>query len=450
MSESASEYSYGSLRRQLFHQTWPMAIGVLSLLGFQLVDAAFVSHLGTQPLAAQSFTFPVTFLMIGIQVGLGIAIAALISRAIGAGEIERSRRLGSLVLFGGTAALGVLAVILWFARGLLFSQLGANAETLDLISPYWAVQLPANWLGAMLYFGYTLFRAHNNTKVPGTLMVLTSLLNLALDPVFIFGFGPVPAFGLQGAAIATVIAFFIGLVILCLRLSRENWLSLTELGPEIRRSTGPFATIAGPAMISQLMPPLAAMAATGLIASLGDQAVAAWGLQSRLETMSLMVVLGLTMSLPPWLGHCYGAGNWQRIRALTYIAFQAALVWQLAFGIVMALAAPWVAQGLAGAAAVQDGLVSLIRFMLPSYALLGICMLVVSASNALNWPFRAMLISFARLFVCYLPCVALGVWYATMTSIAIGALAGNILAGLMAWITFRVSLARIDEAAAAA
>ena len=116
----------------------------------------------------------------------------------------------------------------------------------------------------------------------------------------------------------------------------------------------------------------------------------------------------------------------------------------------MALAAPWVAQGLAGAAAVQDGLVSLIRFMLPSYALLGICMLVVSASNALNWPFRAMLISFARLFVCYLPCVALGVWYATMTSIAIGALAGNILAGLMAWITFRVSLARIDEAAAAA
>ena len=281
-------------------------------------------------------------------------------------------------------------------------------------------------------------------------MVLTSLLNLGLDPVFIFGFGPVPAFGLQGAAIATVIAFVIGLVVLGLRLSHEDWLSLSELGPEIRRSTGPFATIAGPAMISQLMPPLAAMAATGLIASLGDQAVAAWGLQSRLETMSLMVVLGLTMSLPPWLGHCYGAGNWQRIRALTYIAFQAALVWQLAFGIVMALAAPWVAQGLAGAAAVQDGLVSLIRFMLPSYALLGICMLVVSASNALNWPFRAMLISFARLFVCYLPCVALGVWYGTMTSIAIGALAGNILAGLMAWITFRVSLARIDEAAAAA
>ncbi len=198
-------------------------------------------------------------------------------------------------------------------------------------------------------------------------------------------------------------------------------------------------------MISQLMPPLAAMAATGLVATLGDPAVAAWGLQSRLETMSLMVVLGLTMSLPPWLGHCYGAGNWPRIRALTHIAFQAVLIWQLLFGIAMALAAPWVAAALAGNPTVQHDLVQLIRFMLPSYAALGICMIVVSASNALGWPVRAMLISFARLFVCYLPCVAIGVFASSMTTTAIGALAGNMLAGLMAWLIFRASLARVDD-----
>ncbi|RJS95404.1 MATE family efflux transporter [Salinisphaera sp. Q1T1-3] len=419
-----------------------MAIGILSLLGFQLVDAAFVSRLGTQPLAAQSFTFPVTFLMIGIQVGLGIAIAALISRAIGAGEIARSRRLGSLVLFGGSMALGVLAVLLWFTHAPIFSRLGANADTLSRISPYWAIQLVANWLAALLYFGYTLFRAHNNTRLPGLLMMLTSLLNLVLDPIFIFGFGPIPGLGLPGAAVATVLAFLVGLVVLVWRLSQEDWLARHGLGAEIKRSTGPFAVIAGPAMISQLMPPLAAMAATGLIASLGDSAVAAWGLASRLETMSLMLVLGLTMSLPPWLGHCYGGGDWGRIRALTYIAFQAALVWQLVFGLVMALAAPWVAAGLAGAPAVQQGLTALIRFMLPSYALLGICMLVVSASNALNWPVRGMLISFARLFVCYLPCVAIGVWAGSMTSVGMGALTGNLLAGIMAWAVFRRSLAQ--------
>ncbi|WP_423824105.1 MATE family efflux transporter [Salinisphaera sp. SPP-AMP-43] len=446
MSESASNANLWSLRRQLFSQTWPMAIGVLSLLGFQLVDAAFVAHLGTAPLAAQSFTFPVTFLTIGIQVGLGIAIAALISRAIGAGEIERSRRLGSLVLIGGSVTIGVLAIMLWFAHGLIFAQLGASADMLERIAPYWAVQLIANWLSALLYFGYTLFRAHNNTRLPGMLMVLTSLCNLALDPVLIFGLGPIPALGLPGAALATIISFTIGLLILVRRLAGKDWLSIDDLTGEIQRSTGAFAVIAGPAMVSQLMPPLAAMIATGLVASLGDSAVAAWGLQSRLETMSLMVVLGLTMSLPPWLGHCYGANNWPRIRALMYIAFQSVMIWQLLFGLVMAAAAPWVAGVLASEPAVASALTQLIRAMLPSYALLGICMIVVSASNALGWPVRAMLISFARLFVCYLPCVALGLWFGSMTTIALGALAGNILAGTLAWLVFRSSLADIDQA----
>lgn len=422
-----------------------MAIGVMSLLGFQLVDSAFVARLGTAPLAAQSFTFPITFLMIGIQVGLGIAIAALISRAIGAGETARARRLGSLVLFGGAAAIGVLALGLWVFEEPIFRQLGAEGEALELISQYWPVQLVANWFAALLYFGYTLFRAHNNTRLPGLLMVTTSLINLVVDPVLIFGIGGWQGLGLPGAALATIVAFACGLSLLVWQLSQRDWLSRRGLVGEARRSTGAFAVIAGPAMLSQLMPALSAMAATALIASLGEQAVASWGLASRLETVSLMLVLGLTMSLPPWLGHCYGAGNWARIRALMSIAFQAVIVWQAVLGVAMALAAPWVAAGLSSDPAVQSGLTWLMRAMLPSYALLGLCMVVVSASNALGWPLRAMMISFARLFVCYLPCVALGVWLGEMRYVGLGAALGNVLAGTMAWLSFRWSLARVAD-----
>jgi len=435
-----------TLRRQLFAQTWPMALGVMTLLGFQLVDSAFVARLGTVALAAQSFTFPMTFLTIGVQVGLGIAIAALISRAMGAGEAERARRLGSLVIFGGSAIIGVMAIALWLFYVPLFRLLGAEGEALDLIGAYWPVQLLANWLAALLYFGYTLFRAHNNTRLPGTLMVLTSLCNLVLDPILIFGVGSWDGLGLPGAAWATIASFLIGLGLLVWRLGHHHWLSAVGLVAEARRSTGAFATIAGPAMLSQLMPPLAAMAATALIATLGESAVAAWGLASRLETVSLMVVLGLTMSLPPWLGHCYGAGNWPRVRALMYIASQAVVVWQLSLGLVMALAAPWIADLLTDSVEVRSGLIWLMRFMLPSYALLGLCMLAVSASNALGWPMRAMLVSFARLFVCYLPCVALGVWLGQgMGYVAIGAAAGNLLAGIMAWVVFRRSMAGMPD-----
>ena len=98
-----------TLVRQLWQQTWPMAMGVMSLLGFYLVDSIFVARLGTEPLAAQSFTFPLAFLVIGVQVGIGIAIAALISRAIGAGQQAQANRLGALVLVGGGLLLGMLA-----------------------------------------------------------------------------------------------------------------------------------------------------------------------------------------------------------------------------------------------------------------------------------------------------------------------------------------------------
>ncbi|MCE0732290.1 MATE family efflux transporter, partial [Halomonas sp. G15] len=166
-----------------------MAIGVLALLGFQLVDSAFIARLGTSQLAAQSFTFPLSFLIIGVQVGMGIAIAALISRSLGAGEAARARRLGSLVLLLGAVVIGLLSLALWALQAPIFASLGADASALELIRGYWAPQLLAAWLGAALYFGYSLFRAHGNTRLPGTMMVVTSLVNLVLDPLLIFGVG---------------------------------------------------------------------------------------------------------------------------------------------------------------------------------------------------------------------------------------------------------------------
>lgn len=417
----------------LWRQTWPMAIGVLSLLGFQLVDSAFIARLGTAPLAAHTFTFPLSFLIIGIQVGFGIAIAALISRTLGEGRMAQARRLGTLLLVLGIIMVAVLSVLLWWLQDPVFRWLGADASTRVLIRAYWAPQLLGAWLGAALYFGYSLFRAHGDTRLPGKIMVLTSLFNLLLDPLLIFGLGPWGGLGLPGAAWATVLAFTAGLLILGRRLLQTDWLAKQGLGKELACSARPFTQIAGPAMVSQLMPPLAAMLALTIVSGLGEASVAAWGLANRLETFSLMVVLAMTMSLPPWLGRCYGAGDWEQIQRLMRLALKVVLIWQASLGVVMALAAPWLALVLSGNPEVRDDLSILIRFLLPSYALLGICMLVVSAGNALGWPLRAMLLSTARLFVFYLPCLWIGAQFGGLPGLAAGAAAGNLMAGLVAW-----------------
>ncbi|WP_444677419.1 MATE family efflux transporter [Halomonas sp. E19] len=435
-----------SLGVTLWRQTWPMAIGVLALLGFQLVDSAFIARLGTAPLAALTFTFPLTFLIIGVQVGLGIAIAALISRALGAGETERARRLGTLVLMAGTLGIALLALGLWFWQMPIFQRLGADDSARELIRGYWAPQLLSAWLGAVLYFIYSLFRAHGDTRLPGKMMVITSLLNLLLDPLLIFGFGPLPGLGLPGAAWATAIAFFGGLLLVGRRLAGTRWLARQGLASEVRQSARPFLAIAAPAMMGQLMPPLAAMLAVSIVAGLGESSVAAWGLASRLETLSLMVVLAMTMSLPPWLGRCYGAGDWQQIDRLLRLALRVVLVWQLGLGLVLAALAPWVALLLSGNPEVRHELATLIRFMLPSYALLGVCMLTVSAGNALGWPLRSMLLSAARLFVFYLPALWLGTQWGGLLGLALGAALGNGLAGVVAWRMLRGRIKREYDA----
>ncbi|MDX1802471.1 MAG: MATE family efflux transporter [Alcanivorax sp.] len=417
-----------------------MAMGVMALLGFYLVDSIFVARLGTAPLAAQSFTFPLAFLVVGVQVGIGIAIAALISRAIGAGQQQQANRLGALVLSGGALMVGALVLLLWLIQGPVFSLLGASEATRSLIRPYWTLQAVAMWVGALVYFGYSLFRAHGNTRFPGLMMVFTSLLNLLLDPLLIFGIGPWPGLGLNGAALATLLAFSIGAAVLVWALRGRGWVQRQGMLAQVRESAWPFAQIAGPAMISQLMPPLAAMLATALVARGGEPAVAAWGMASRLESFSIVLVLGMTMALPPWLGRCYGRGDWLEIRQLMKTGAIMVLAWQTLLGVVLALFAGPLAALLVDSPAVQAPLAVLMHWLPPSYGLLGICMLVVSASNALGWPVRAMLISGARLFACYLPLLWLGFRFGGFDGLALGAGAGNLLAGSLAWLCYRQAL----------
>lgn len=448
MEHSQHSVTNWQLARQLWQHTWPMAMGVMSLLGFFLVDSIFVAHLGTIPLAALSFTFPLGFLMVGVQVGIGIATAALISRAIGAGNTEQANRLGALVLIGGAVVLGVLLLLLWFLQDAAFSLMGASEEIRQVIRPFWLIQECAMWVGAMVYLVYSLFRAHGNTRFPGLMMVATSVTNLLLDPLFIFGVGDWQGLGLEGAAWASLLSFSLGAVVVTFALRGKGWVQREGLRAELRASLWPFGQICGPAMVSQLMPPLAAMLATSFVARSGEQAVAAWGLASRLESFSLVLVLGMTMALPPWLGRCYGANDWHTIRRLMMVAALMVGGWQLVLGLVMSLLAAPLSSALVATSDVQAYLVQLVRWLPPSYGFLAICMLVVSASNALGWPMRAMFISFLRLFVCYLPMLWIGLILAGFSGLALGAALGNGIAGIVAWYAYQQALNTVRAPAA--
>lgn len=421
--------------------TWPMLFGVLSLMTFQLTDSAFVGQLGRDPLAALGFTVPMQQLVSGMYVGLGIATTAIISRTLGQGDNLRAQRLGGLVVTIGASLALILCLSVWLLQTGILNFLGAEDQLRPAIREYWVPWLMSAWLGALLYFGYAVCRANGDTKLPGYMMIATSLLNIALDPLYIFVFG----WGLPGAAWATITAFGIGSLVVFPALVKRQWLRFDLLQLQLAKAIKQLGGIMAPAMVSQLMPPLSAMLATSLVAGFGSAAVAAWGLGTRLEFFSIVVVLALTMSMPPMIGRMLGAGELDNIRKLVRIAVRFVVVWQLVLGLVWLAASGLVSTLFSRDGDVQDILLSYLLRVPLSYSGLGVCMLMVSINNALGLPMRALLISTLRLFACYLPLLWLGAQVSGLTGLMTGALVGNLAAGLMAYSLYRQGMTRLRQ-----
>ncbi|WFB50578.1 MATE family efflux transporter [Vibrio coralliilyticus] len=429
-----------SLGQQLFKMTWPMLFGVLSLMSFQLVDSAFIGQLGVLPLAAQGFTLPIQMIIIGIQVGLGIATTAVIAKAIGANNTRFAHQLGGLVIAMGTIGVAVISVFIYLIRVPILQLLSAPDTLFPVIDSYWIYWLVSAWTGALLYFLYSVCRANGNTMLPGTMMMVTSVLNLILDPIFIFTLD----LGLNGAAIATIIAFGIGILIVAPKVTRKHWMSFDWHDLNITQSVKSIGNIMGPAMISQLLPPLSSMLATKLLAGFGTAAVAAWALGSRFEFFAIVSVLALTMSMPPMVGRLLGAKNITDIRRLVVIASQFVIGFQLLIAAFTWLSADWLASLMTSESQVTEILIWHLLIVPVSLGPLGICMLMVSISNALGKSYTALTISALRLFAFFLPCLWLGAYLGGIEGLFWGSMVGNLLAGICAWLMYQKALKQVE------
>jgi len=437
---SSQTESTKSLAKQLFSMTWPMLFGVLSMMSFQLVDSAFIGQLGILPLAAQGFTLPIQMIVIGLQVGLGIATTAIIARALGAGNERYGKQLGGLVLMIGCVGMVFFCLLIWWLRHPILMLLSAPESVFPIIDAYWPYWLFSVFVGALTYFYYSICRSNGNTFLPGIMMVVTSVLNLVLDPIFIFTLD----LGLNGAAIATIVSFVIGLLIVASQVTRKHWVSFDWKDLNIGKSLASIGHIMGPAMVSQLLPSASSILATKLIAGFGTAAVASWALGSRFEFFIIVSVLALTMSMPPMVGRLLGANKIAEIREVVSIACRFVLCFQLLVAIVTFLASDFLANLMTSEKAVSDILNWHLVLVPISLGSLGICMLMVSVANALGKSYAALSISALRLFAFFLPCLWIGSELAGLKGLFVGVLIGNLLAGLCAWHMYQRLLRKIE------
>ncbi|MDN3390016.1 MATE family efflux transporter [Pseudoalteromonas sp. APC 3691] len=421
--------------------TIPMIFGMITLMMFNIVDTFFISLLGTEPLAAVSFTFPVTFTVISLAIGLGIGTSAVIAKALGSNKIDEARFDASISLMVGVVLVIVLSSVGYLLIDPIFTLLGAGAQVLPLIHEYMNVWFIGSVFLITPMIGNSVLRASGDTKTPSIVMGGAGLINAVLDPILIFGFGPVPALGIQGAAIASVVAWSVAVVIILYILAvKKRLLSLKAGKQTVTGAIRKILKIGLPAAGANMLTPVAMAVMTALVAHHGPEAVAAFGVGSRIESIASILVLALSMTLPPFVSQNFGAGKLCRVKEAYTGTLKFVMVWQFAIYVLLIAFSGVISQLFGKEQAVID-VIKLFIYTIPlSYGLQGVIILSNSSFNALHKPMNALVLSVIRLFIFYVPFAYIGNEIAGLLGLFIGAAIGNLFTAIVAYKWFMKKL----------
>lgn len=411
-----------------------------------LVDSYFISFLGTDQLAAIGFIMPITFIVTSVALGLGMAISSLTSRLIGAERMGLAARLitDGFYLTAITALLVTLFLSLTLEK--VFLLIGADQNTLPYIYQYMHIWLFGTVLLMVTQVCSSTFRALGDTKTSAIIAISMTLINLILDPLLIFGIGPFPELGMQGAALATVIAVMVASIIGLYQLAVKERLLLRSL-PALEGFKGNFKQlmeIAIPAVLANAIVPITAAMLTTLVSRFGTDTVAGFGVGSRIEAVSLMIVYAMSATLPMFIGQNLGAGKPARVVAALSLSFKFIIILQLVIYAALMIFSGAIAALFSAEIVVQETIVLFLVIVPISYGLSGVVILINVSMNVLGKPKIALYINLLRLTVLYFPLAYFGSQVYGIKGLFVGVAIGNCLAFCLAIILLKRVLREVN------
>jgi len=418
--------------RVLLNMSLPNLIGILTILSFSLIDTFFISQLGTHALTAISFTFPITLVILSIAIGIGAGVSTNLGRLIGSGQSAKAKvfLFDSLLL---TFILISLVVLLGsFCIGPLFLLLGANESSLPLIYDYMRIWYIGAPLLVLMMVGNQGLRATGDTRTPAKILMLATLINLILDPLLIFGIGPFPRLEIQGAAIASVIAWLVALSLSgYLLVVKRRLVEFSSLNTaRIKRNWKQLSHIAQPAALMNLLNPLANAMIMAILARVDHAAVAAFGAGTRLESILLIVVMALGSSLVPFIAQNLGAGQPARAHRALMLSIRFILLFQTLIYLPLVLLSGPIAHLFSQDPQVIDWLTFYIMTLPAAYGPLGIVIVLATSLNAYHRPMNSLILNICRLFFIMLPLAALGSYLGGVKGLLLALPIANTIMGL--------------------
>lgn len=438
---ASTRLTEGPIVRGLLALAGPIVLANVFQTIYQLTDTFWVGRLGVNAVAAVSLSFPVVFLLISLGGGLGIAGTILVAQHQGAGDTERVSHVSAQTLLVSVAASAVLSGVGFALAEPMMRVMGAAPDVLPEAVSY----LRYSFAGLVFLFGYFVFqslmRGVGDVRTPAIIVFGTVLLNFLLDPLFILGWGPVPALGVAGAALATLgtqgLAAVVGIGLLFTGRYEIDLRSASFRpdGPLLAR----IVRLGFPASVEQSTRALGLSVMTLLVAGFGSAVVAAYGIGVRVISFVIIPALGLSMATSTMVGQNIGAGRIDRsarvANAGTWVGFGA----MSAAGLLGFLFAPQIVGAFIPGQpeVIADG-AQFLQIVAPTFGFIGVQQVLGGVFRGAGHTFIAMMLAIVALWVFRFPLAyvlsertalgADGIWWAFPIS--------NVLAGVVALVWF--------------
>ena len=402
-------FTVGSTLRHVLVMTATGSAGLVAVFMVEFLTLLYISRLGDNNLtAAVGYASQITFLLVSMNIGLTIAVGALVSRAIGAGDRAHARRIaasGTMLMALLSGGLGLVAIP--FAH-VLVSAVGARGEALAVGTTYLRIVLPGTlFLGLGMAFSSVL-RGVGDARRAMYVTLGGAIVTACLDPIFIF----VLHLGIYGAGIVVLISRACLVMVGWHGAVRVHDLVARPSLAALRTDIGPLAAIAGPAVLTNIATPVANIYAMRVFSGFGDAVVAAFAIMDRVTPVVFGVLFALSGSVGPIIGQNYGARAFGRVRGVLNDCYGVAAAYVVLVGVALWLAAPLIVALFAAKGETATLLTFFCHVGGLLWFFLGGIFVANSSYNNLGWPALSAAVNWGRATLGTIPFVTFGAaWY---------------------------------------
>ena len=392
--------------RLLASMAIPMMLSMLVQALYNVVDSVFVSRISENALNAVSLAFPLQNLMIAVGAGTAVGINALLSRSLGEKKQEMADRAAGTGIFLSLCNAVAFALIgIFLSRAFFMSQAKSVPEIVEMGTAYTRICLGLS-VGLFCQFCFErLLQSTGRTVLAMATQMIGAVINIVLDPVFIFGLCGMPRLGVTGAAVATVLGQFVGAllaILLNLKRNPDIHIRLRLIRPD-RRVAKEIYRVGVPSIVMQSIGSVMTFGMNKILFVFTPTATAVFGAYFKSQSFIFMPVFGLNNGMLPIISYNYGAARMDRVKRTVKLTICTAVCIMTA-GFAVFQLAPATLLALFDASAEMTAIgVPALRIISISFLLAGFCIISGSVCQAIGNPLYSMVVSICRQLVVLLP-----------------------------------------------